>query len=235
MKRFYKVASHERREDGSFGIFLDGRPVRTPARAFLALPHAALAEAVAQEWAAQGEDIDPASMPFTGFANAALDQIAPDPQRFAATISVYGESDLLCYRADGPAPLVRRQEEQWQPLLDWAEARYGVTFAVTSGVLHIDQPEATLARLHAVVAEQAPLLLAPLSPLVGIAGSLVIGLAVIEEAFDLPRLWQAAELDELWQAEQWGDDDEALLRRTRRHRDFSEAARFAALVRGQAA
>ncbi len=231
MKRFYKQASIAPHEEGGFGIQLDGRPVRTPARAFLTLPNAVLAEAVADEWARQGEEIDPASMPFTGFANAAIDQIAPDPACFAESISVYGESDLLCYRADGPSELVQRQKEQWQPLLDWAAARYDVSFTVTQGVLHVAQPDATLVRLREVVAAQDSFLLAPLSPLVGIAGSLVIGLAVLEDAFDIPRLWQAAELDELWQAEQWGDDDEALARRTRRHRDFTQAADFSVLVR----
>ncbi|MGE4431121.1 MAG: ATP12 family chaperone protein [Sphingobium sp.] len=235
MKRFYKEASVAPRDGGTFGILLDGRPVRTPARAFLALPNAALADAIAQEWADQGEDIDPAAMPMTGFANAAIDQVVPDPAGFAATISVYGESDLLCYREENPAGLAQRQAAQWQPLLDWAGQRYGISFAVTQGVIHITQPPETLARLHEATAAHDPFLLAALSPLVGISGSLVIGLAVVEQAFDLARLWQAAELDELWQAEQWGDDDEALARRARRHQDFTHAARFAALTRqGQA-
>lgn len=235
MKRFYKEAGVERREDGTFGILLDGRPMRTPARAFLAVPNAALAEAIAREWADQGEDIDPSAMPMTGFANAALDQVAPDPASFAATISVYGESDLLCYREENPAGLAQRQAEQWQPLLDWAIGRYGVSFAVTQGIMHTAQPQETLTRLHEATAAHDPFLLAALSPLVGISGSLVIGLAAMEQAFDLARLWQAAELDELWQAEQWGDDDEALARRARRYQDFANAARFAALVRQGAA
>jgi len=235
VKRFYAEATVGQQDEGGFGILLDGRPVRTPARAVLALPNAALAEAVAREWAEQGEEIDPASMALTGLANAAIDQIAPDPAAFAATVSVYGESDLLCYRADGPAELVERQAAQWQPLLDWAAVRYDVAFAVTQGVLHVAQPEATLAQLRAVTAAHPPFLLAPLSPLVSIPGSLVIGLAAAEAAFDLSLLWQAAELDELWQAEQWGDDDEALVRRARRHRDFTNAARFAALVREEVA
>ena len=234
MKRFYTDVSIAREEKAGFGILLDGRPVRTPARALLALPTAALAEAVAQEWTEQGEEIDPSSMAMTGFANAAIDQITPDPAAFAATISVYAESDLLCYRADGPAELAERQAAQWQPLLDWAAARHDVAFAVTQGVLHVAQPEATLARLRAVTTTCSPWLLAPLSSLVSLSGSLVIGLAAAEGAFDLPQLWQAAELDELWQAEQWGDDDEALLRRARRHRDFTSAAHFAALARQDA-
>ncbi len=230
MKRFYKVADCAPCE-GGHGIRLDGRAVRTPARALLALPHLPMAEAVVAEWAAQGEDVDPGSMPMTGFANAAIDQIAPDRATFAAGISAYGESDLLCYRADGPAELVARQAEAWQPLLDWATSRYGGAFAVTQGILHVSQPEATLARLSDTVAQLDPFTLAALSTLVTISGSLVIGLAAVEQAFDLPLLWQAAELDELWQAEQWGDDDEALMRRTRRHADFMTAARFAELAR----
>lgn len=230
MKRFYSEAGVVAQE-GGHGIALDGRPVRTPARLPLVLPNDALAAAVAQEWADQGEDIDPASMPFTGLANAAIDQIAPDPVAFAATISVYGESDLLCYRADSPVELAARQAEHWQPLLDWAGRRHDVSFAVTSGIVPVTQPQATLDRLRDATAAHPPFLLAALSPLVGLSGSLVIGLAAIERAFDPAELWRAAELDELWQAEQWGDDDEALVRRARRHGEFMIAARFAELAR----
>lgn len=230
MKRFYKEAGVVP-QDGGHGIVLDGRPVRTPARAPLVLPNEALARAIAWEWAEQGEEIDPLSMPLTGLANAAIDQIAPDPARFAATIAAYGESDLICYRADGPASLVERQGEAWQPLLDWAAERYGVSFMVTSGIIHVAQPEATLDRLRDEVAGQDPLLLAGLSTLVSLSGSLVIGLAAIGGAFPIAQLWQAAELDELFQAETWGDDDEALARRAKRHDEFVTAARFAELAR----
>lgn len=230
MKRFYTKAAAAPCE-GGHGIVLDGRPVRTPARALLAVPNAAMAEAIVAEWAAQGEDIDPASMPMTGMANAAIDQIAPDTAAFSATISVYGESDMLCYRADGPDTLVARQAEQWQPLLDWAARHYGVEFAVTQGILHTAQPPETLARLTAAAAAHCPFTLAALSKLVPISGSLVIGLAAVEQAFPIAQLWQAAELDELWQAEQWGDDDEALARRTLRHAEFVMAAEFAGLAK----
>ncbi len=230
MKRFYKEAGVVA-QPGGHGIALDGRPVRTPARAPLILPNEALARAIAQEWADQGEEIDPAAMPLTGFANAAIDQIAPDPVAFAASIAVYGESDLLCYRADSPAELFARQQEQWQPLLDWASGRYDLSFTVTSGIIHVAQPPATLDRLGEVVAAQGPFTLAALSPLVSLSGSLVIGLATLEQAFEIGRLRQAAELDELWQAGLWGDDDAALARRARRHADFTRAARFAELAR----
>jgi len=229
MKRFYKIAAHAPCE-GGHGIKLDDRPVRTPGRALLAVPGEALAAGIAAEWNAQGEDINPAGMPMTGLANAAIDQIAPDPVRFAHDIAAYGESDLLCYRADAPEPLVARQAEQWQPLLDWAAERYEVRFAVTQGIVHVAQPQETLARLTEVVEALDPFTLAALFKLVAISGSLIIGLAAIEKAFPLARLWQAAELDELWQAEQWGDDDEALGRRVARNAEFMTAAHFAELV-----
>lgn len=231
MKRFYKAATAVA-ADGGWSILLDGRPVRTPARALLVLPTAALGSAVAQEWACQGEDIDPASMAMTGIANAAIDHVMPDPGAFSAPIAAYGESDLTCYRADGPEPLVVRQAEQWQPLIDWAQARYDVIFRVTSSIVHVPQPTETVARLGEAVRALDPFLLAPLSPLVSMSGSLIIGLAVLERAFPVAQLWQAAELDELWQAEQWGDDDQALLRRAQRHEAFMAAAGFAEMAGG---
>ncbi|MPT48513.1 MAG: ATPase [Sphingobium sp.] len=232
MKRFYKEVSTVALGDGHH-IHLDGRPVRTPARMALALPNAALAEAIAQEWRDQGEKIDPASMPITGLANAAIDQIAPNPTAFAETISVYGESDLLCYRADTPSELVAHQAKTWQPLLDWASARYDISFTVTSGIIHVAQSPATLARLREIVGAQDAFTMAALSPLVSLSGSLVISLAVIENAFERDALWQAAELDEIWQAAQWGEDDEATARRAIREAEFHRTARFADLVRGR--
>ncbi len=232
MKRFYNEVGVVAGENGH-GIMLDGRPVHTPARAPLALPNAALAEAIAEEWRAQGEEIDPGSMPMTGMANAAIDHVMPDPAAFAAPIAAYGESDLLCYRADAPDALVARQAAAWQPLLDWAEAQYAVRFAVTDGITHVAQAEETLERLRAAVAELDAYTLAALSTLVTISGSLVIGLAAVECAFPVAQLWQAAELDELWQAEQWGDDDEALARRAKRHHDFAVAARFEELAKAR--
>jgi chaperone required for assembly of F1-ATPase len=231
MKRFYKEATAVE-ADGGWSILLDGRPVRTPARALLVLPTAALGNAVAQEWASQGEEIDPAAMTMTGIANAAIDHVMPDPAAFAAPIAAYGESDLTCYRADGPEPLVARQAEQWQPLIDWAQARYDVSLRVTSGIVHVPQPPETLIRLGEAVRALDPFLLAPLSTLVSMSGSLIIGLAAVERAFPLAQLWQAAELDELWQAEQWGDDDQALLRRAQRHEAFMAAAGFAEMAAG---
>lgn len=229
MKRFYKQATAVEADSG-WAIQLDGRPVRTPARAALVLPTAALGEAMTQEWEGQGDDIDPASMPLTGIANAAIDHVMLHPAAFAAPIAAYGTSDLLCYRADVPEPLVARQADQWQPLLDWAQTHYGVAFRVTSGIVHVAQPPETVTRLADAVNALSPFMLAPLSSLVSMSGSLVIGLAVVERAFPVAQLWQAAELDEIWQAELWGDDDQALIRRAQRHEEFMMLARFAELV-----
>ena len=225
MKRFWKTVTI-----ADNAIELDGRPVRTPARALLALPTPQLAEAVAEEWRSVGEDIDPRAMPLTGFANAAIDQIAPNPAPFAADLARYGESDLLCYRAELPEPLVERQAAQWDPLLDWARTRYDVHFETTAGIMHRPQPPATIARLQEVVAALDPFQLAALSPLVTISGSLVAALALLEGAADRETIWRAAQLDEDWQAEQWGEDDLATRARETRRADFDAAVRFLGLL-----
>ncbi|MHA6719130.1 ATP12 family chaperone protein [Sphingomonas sp. RS6] len=225
MKRFWKTVTIA---DGA--IELDGRPVRTPARAALALPTPPLAEAVAAEWRQVGETVDPRAMPLTGLANAAIDQVAPNPAPYAADLARYGESDLLCYRADLPEPLVERQAAAWDPLLDWARTRYDVHFETTAGIMHRPQPPATIARLNEVVAALDPFRLAGLSPLVTITGSLVAALALLEGAADRDTVWRAAQLDEDWQAEQWGEDDLATRAREARRADFDAAARFLSLL-----
>jgi chaperone required for assembly of F1-ATPase len=230
MKRFYTDVAVVAQDEG-FAIRLDGRPVRTPARALLALPTAALAEAVAQEWRAQGETVDPAAMPMTGLANATVDHVAPKPTVFAEGVARYAQSDLLCYRADSPATLVARQAAAWDPLLDWARSRYDVAFVVTQGILPVPQPDETLARLDAAVAALDPFMLVGLSTLVTLSGSLICGLAVVEGGHDIVAIWQAAEIDEAWQVEQWGEDDEAAARSVRRADDFAMAAAFCALSR----
>ena len=226
MKRFYQSASAG--ADGR--ILLDGRPVKTPGRRDLAAPTDALAEAIADEWEAQHDLIDPRAMPLTGLANAAIDRVAPDAAAFARGLAAYGESDLLCYRADGPAPLAARQTERWDPILAWAQQRYDVVFELALGVIHMPQPPETLARLGAAVAARGPFELAGLSPLVTISGSLVLALALAEGAVSLDQAWAAATLDEQWQAEQWGEDAEAAAALADRRRDFAAAARFLALL-----
>ena len=231
MKRFYKDVAVISGDAGP-EIQLDGRPVRTPARAALALPTARLAEAVAEEWRRQGDTVDPRSMPFTGLANGAIDQIAPNRESFAAGIANYGTSDLLCYRAEGPAELVDREAAAWDPLLDWARRRYDVTFRVTQGIIPVDQPPETLERLDAAVRAFDPFPLAGLSTLVTLSGSLVCGLAIVEGGHDADAIWTASEIDEAWEVEQWGEDAEAAARSARRREEFAMARRFCELVAG---
>jgi len=219
VRRFYKEVAIV---DGA--ILLDGRPVRTPARASLALPTAALAEAVAQEWRMQGEEIDPRTMPLTGLSNAAIDRVAPDPAAFARPLADYAESDLLCYRAEAPAELIARQSEAWDPLLDWARTRFDIAFVVTTGIVHMAQPPATVARLSEALLARDAFALAAMSPLVTIGGSLVTALALAEDAIDADRAFDVTHLDELWQAERWGEDKLALEARASRRRDFMAAA-----------
>lgn len=226
MKRFYKAVT----ANDAGEILLDGRPVKTPARASLILPNPRLAEAVAAEWAAQGEDIRPQDMPLTGLANAAIDRVAPEHAAFAAGLAQYGETELLCYRADGPPDLVARQAQRWDPLLDWAGARFDIAFTRVTGIMHQPQPMATVLRLGEAVAQNNPFRLAALSPLVTISGSLVIGLALLDEAVLPEDAFDIAHLDELWQAELWGEDDLALAARAVRRRDFLAACHFLDLL-----
>lgn len=229
MKRFYKDVTTRGAGDGR-EILLDGRPIKTPARNALAVPGERLALAIADEWAVQGETIDPRSMPLTGLANAAIDRVAPEAQAFAASLGIYGESDLLCYRAEGPETLARRQAEAWDPVLEWAKTRFGIDFTLACGVMHRPQPEATLERLRHALAEKTPFELAGLSPLVTIGGSLVLALALAEGAVDLDTAWAAATVDERYQAEQWGEDSEAAAALDARRRDFAAGYRFLNLL-----
>ncbi len=225
MKRFWKEVTVENGQ-----VALDGKPVRTPGRAPLALPTPALAEAVADEWRAVAETIDPRTMPLTGLANAAIDRIAPDLAPFASGLAAYGESDLLYYRAEDPIQLVERQADAWDPLLDWARGRYDVHFETTAGVMHRAQPEPTLARLSEAVHALDAFHLAGLSPVVTISGTLVGALALLEGAVEPETLWQAAHVDELWQAELWGEDTLALEARENRRAEFMAGVKFLGLL-----
>lgn len=229
MKRFWKTVSVERTESG-WGIRLDGRPVRTPGRVPLAVPTQAMADAIADEWRAVGDDIDPRAMPLTGLANAAIDRIAPDPRTFATGLARYGESDLLCYRSDHPVLLRERQDRVWDGPLDWARARYDVHFEIVTGIMHRDQPQATLARLADAIAARDAFELAALSQVVTITGSLVLALALAERALDADAVWAAANLDEDWQIEQWGEDMFATQARAVRQADYDAAVRFLGLT-----
>ena len=231
MRRFWKEAAIATNEAGAWGITLDGRPLRTPAKAPLTLTTAALAQAVAAEWNDAGEKVDPRAMPLTGLANAALDRVAADPNAFAQGLARYGMSDLLCYRADSPAKLVAAQAETWDPLLHWARRRFDVDFVVTTGVLPVDQPAATLERLGHAVASLDRFHLAGLSPLVTVGGSIVAALAVFEQAVTTDAAWHAVSLDVRWQLEQWGSDTEAEKAMAAREAEFRAGARFLDLLR----
>lgn len=225
MKRFWKEA---RAEGGD--VLLDGRPVRTPKRNTLALATPALADAVAAEWNGVGEELDPRALPLTGLANAAIDIVEPDRLAFGEALAKYGETDLLAYRAESPPELAARQAAEWDPLLGWVQRRYDVHVEVTAGVMHRSQPAATVVRLRDATVALGAFELSALSPLVTIGGSLIVGLALIERAFDANRLWNAVNLDELWQEEQWGADPLAEQAREARRRDWDAAVRFLQLL-----
>lgn len=214
---------------GGWQVLLDGRSVKTPAKAPLVLPTQALAQAVAAEWQAQGADIVPTSMPLTKMANTVIDGVAPRHAAVVDAVAEWGGSDLLCYRADGPAPLLARQAAGWDPWLGWAADTLGARLSVTRGVMPVAQPAAALAALRAAVAAQDAFRLAALHDLVTIPGSLVLGLAVAagrlaaDAAFDLSRI------DDDWQAEQWGVDREAAESAARKRADMAAAGRFCAL------
>ncbi len=229
MKRFYKNAAASA-VDGGFEILLDGRGVKTPAREGLVVPSERLGQAIAEEWNGQGDTISPRTMPLTGLANAAIDRVAPDPDAFARNLAAYGESDLLCYRAEQPRALVARQAELWDPLLAWARRRFDVDFEVVSGLMHRPQPATTVAQLARAVEARSTLELAALSPLVTVSGSLIIALALAEGAVGFEDAWAAASLDEIWQLEQWGADAEAEKALDARRADFDAGWRFLQLL-----
>lgn len=211
---------------GGWTVMLDGRAVRTPAKAPLVVPTQALAVLIAAEWAAQGTELRPETMPATRAANTAIDRVCHHHAAVAAEIAGYGEADLLCYRAEGPAGLAARQAAAWDPLLAWAEGRFGVRFARQTGVMPRPQPPATIARMAGVVGAFDPFALTALHDLVALSGSLVIGLAAAEGAFDPETLWRAARIDEDWQAEAWGRDPEAEAAAAARRAAFEAALRF---------
>lgn len=229
MKRFWKSAKAVK-DGGGWGVELDGKPLRTPARAPLSVPTEALAQAMAAEWNGAPKTFEPRSMPLTGLANAAVDRVAPDPATFAKGLAQYGESDLTCYRAEGPPGLVSQQGRAWDPLLAWGRRRFDVDFRTTCGILHIAQPGATTELLAHAVAALDPFRLAGLSPLVTIGGSLLAALAVIEGAVTSVEAWDAVTVDDRWQLEQWGADSEAETRLENQRRDFLAAAAFLKLL-----
>lgn len=226
-KRFWKQATVTEVE-GGYGIALDGRPVKTPAKAPLVVPTRALAEALAAEWDAQDGTVRPETMPATRSANSAIDKVRPQRVEVAELVSAYGGTDLLCYRAEVPEGLVARQAAGWDPLLDWFAAAFGVRLVVTQGVLPVAQPDA-LAAVGAHVGGFDEWQLAALHDLVGLTGSLVLGLAVAQGRLTAEEAWTLSRIDEDWQAEEWGEDEEALENATLRRAALLDAAQFWAL------
>lgn len=224
-KRFWKEARAEAIE-GGYTVHLDRRPIRSPAKRPLLLPTPAMAEAVAAEWAAVAEVVDPGAMPVTRSANAAIDKVAPQFDEVAGLIAAYGGSDLLCYRAKGPEALVRAQAEAWDPLLDWAARSYGAPLVTTVGVVPVDQPSESLARLAAPLRAASAFELTALHDLVSLTGSLVLGLAATSGGFEPEAIWRLSRIDEDWQAVQWGEDEDAMIAAARKRGDFLHARHF---------
>ncbi len=224
-RRFWTTASAVATE-GGFTVQLDARPVRTPLKAPLVLPTLALAEAVAAEWQAQPGKVDPETMPFTRTANSAIDKVAPQMDEVAAMLAAYGGSDLLCYRAEGPQELVARQSEAWDPILDWAAGVLDAPLRVTAGVMHVEQPAASLATLHELVGRMTPFQLAAFHDLVAMSGSLVLALALVRGRITVDDAWRLSRIDEDWQISQWGEDEEAADVTLRKQAAFRHADRF---------
>lgn len=224
-KRFWKKAEAVESE-GAFTVLLDGRSVKTPAKSALKVPSLEMAQAIADEWDAQEEQIDPIAMPVTRSANAAIDKVSTQFTEVADMIAEYGDSDLLCYRADGPRELADRQARAWDPLLDWADQTFNARLEPREGIIHAPQDPRAIANLKREVHAFSPFELTAIHDLVGLSGSLILGLAAARGYESPEALWELSRVDELWQAEQWGDDDEAIEVAEKKKKEFLHSAKF---------
>lgn len=229
-KRFWTTTGVQPR-DGGYGITLDDRPVRTPAKTPLVLPSRALAGGIAREWDAQQGKIDPSQMPLTRSANSAIDKVATQIEEVAAMLTAYGDADLLCYRAENPAELVRKQAQGWDPLLDWAAETLQVRLEPRTGVMHKSQEKGAIERLGRLVRGFDAFELAGFHDLVALSGSLIIGFVAERGAMPLDQLWEISRIDEAWQTSQWGVDDENARQTGIKHQAFLDAAEFIRLLR----
>ncbi len=225
MKRFYKLVTVLSTSEGH-GLLLDGRPIKTSARSLLQVPTRALAEAIVTEWDMQGETIDAKLMPLTRHANTVLDRIIAHRAHVIKELAAYGTSDLICYRAAGPADLVALQVEAWEPLMAWAASRFGAALVATASITHVPQSEAAVAVLTAAVEAHSDWQLAALHEAVTLSGSLVIGLALSHRHLTADEAWAAGQLDELFQAQRWGEDSEAATVRMNRRAALDVASRL---------
>ncbi len=233
MKRVWSSA-RPAEVQGGWAVLLDGKPLRLPSGPPLLVPQPALAEAVAAEWQAAGAEtgvMDYSDVPLTRLAGTAQLRIVPDPAPATAAISAYGETDLLCYRADRPPELVLRQDTAWRPWLEWARTDLGAALTVTTGIIHVRQHPAALAALRRGVEAESAWVLGGLGIVVPALGSLVLGLAMVRGRLDAPGAHAAASVDEDYQAELWGTDDQAASRRLKILAEIEDGARFMALVR----
>jgi chaperone required for assembly of F1-ATPase len=224
-KRFYTDVTVVD-EAGLAAILLDGRPVRTPGKAQLAVPSAGLAEAIADEWRGQGEEVDPHTMPLTKLINSAIDGVRGQEKSVVDDILAHAGSDLLCYRASGPAGLLALQTQAWDPVLSWAAGSLGAPLSLAEGVMHVPQPETSLAALRAEIEPLDAFRLAALHVMTTLTGSALLSLAIARAQLSPEAAWNAAHVDEDWQISQWGEDEEAKLRRQSRKRDFDAAAKL---------
>jgi chaperone required for assembly of F1-ATPase len=228
-KRFYQRAHVGECGDGGYPLLLDGKPVRTPGRRQLAAPPRALAELLAAEWDAQKDEVDPARMPLTRLANAAIDAVTEAPAAVAEEVAKYLASDLVFYRAGAPAGLGMRQRQAWDPLLAWAGSQFGARFLTVEGVTFAEQPGEAVAAMRACVPDE-PWRLAAVASITSLTGSALIALALAHGALDLETAWAAAHVDEDWQMEQWGRDEIALSCRAFRYGEMCAAAKVLELT-----
>ena len=229
-RRFYKAAAVAG-DAAPYAVTLDGRAVKTPLRRSLAMPYRALAEAVAAEWQCQIEVIDPARMPLTRLANTALDRVAGEEARIVAEIVDYADSDLVCYRAEGPQALVAREAAHWDPVVVWAGAHLAQPFVAVTGVVHHPQPAPTLAALAGLVERLDAFALTAVHNLASLTGSALLAMAIAAEELSPDAAWTAAHVDEDWQIEHWGADEDARRRRLARRAEFDAAVALLALAR----
>lgn len=227
-RRFYEKASVAAGADGC-AVRLDDKDMRTPARRILAAPTLALAQAIAAEWNAQRDAIDPASMPLTRLANAIIDGVSDRPGPVAAEIEKYLSSDLVCYRAGFPQGLVERQASHWNPVVAWAAEALGARFSLGEGVVHVAQPDDALAAARAAIPSD-PWRLGTVHSVTTLTGSALLALALLRGRLMPEEAWQAAHVDEDWNMEQWGRDDLAMQRRAFRHAEFQAAATLLSLL-----
>ena len=227
-RRFYKSVTVEA-VDAAHRVLLDGKAMRTPAKAMFAAPTRALAEAIAAEWEAQREHIDPAAMPLTRLANSAIDGVRPQVAAVRDDIVKYAASDLVCYRAPQPEALVRRQAESWDPILAWSRDALGASFVVADGIMPVAQPEAATAAVERALAGHDAFALTALHVMTTLTGSAVLALAHARGRLSAEEAWAAAHVDEDWQISQWGEDAEATARRQRRWLEMQAASRLLAL------